>query len=162
MLYTLKGGGGKVNFVHAVLEYRLKKGANQFVPIYYYSDIDLGQILARRECEFFVKGGITYKQLSSAVENQLFVIYVEVYEEGPIEVEQHKLNAVTLEIRELDVRKSHPLIATVSFDNHLDVLSIIGSVYTYCDGKEWERDSAEIDEDRKVYVLYTTATGYMM
>ena len=151
-----------MKFEQAILEYRLKKGFDHFVPIYYYSDIDLGQILARRECEFFVKDGITYKQLSSAVENHLFVIYVEVYEQGPIEKEQYKLNPITLEIRELNARRDHPLITSVSLDNHFDILSIIGSVYTYCDGKEWERDSAEIDEDRKVYVLYTTATGYKM
>ena len=44
--------------------------------------------------------------------------------------------------------------------NHIDVLSMIGSVYTYYQGMEWKRDSAEIDEDRKVYVLYVTPTGY--
>jgi hypothetical protein len=41
----------------------------------------------------------------------------------------------------------------------LDVLSYIGTVYTYYNGWEWERDSAEIDEDRSVYSLYVTKTG---
>lgn len=150
-----------MRFRSAVLEYRLQKGAEQFVPIYHYPDIELEQILARRECEFFVKDGVTYKQLSSAIEDQLFIIYVEVFEDG-IQEQEERTNGIKLEIRELNASKSHPLIASKLMHNHLDVLSMIGSVYTYEHGKEWERDSAEIDEDRKVYVLYVTPTGYMI
>lgn len=151
-----------MEFQSVILEYRLQKGPEQFVPIYHYPGIDLEQILARRECEFFVKEGVTYKQLSSAIENDLFVIYVEVYEEGLIEKEEDPKQGIKLEVRELNARKKHPLITSKYMTNHLDVLSVIGSVYTYDYGKEWERDSAEIDEDRKVYVLYVTPTGYTM
>jgi hypothetical protein len=151
-----------MKFTSAMLEYRLQKGKDQFVPIYHYPNIDLEQILARRECEFFVKEGVTYKQLSSAIEGQRFVIYLEVYEEGPIEDEDLSQNGIRLEIRELNALREHPLIATEYLTNHFDVLGMIGSVYTYDHGKEWERDSAEIDEDRNVYVLYVTPTGYTM
>ncbi|MFJ8246176.1 hypothetical protein [Peribacillus asahii] len=151
-----------MEFQSVILEYRLQKGPEQFVTIYHYPGIDLEQILARRECEFFVKEGVTYKQLSSAIENDLFVIYVEVYEEGLIEKEGDLTQGIKLEVRELNARKNHPLITSKYMTNHLDVLSVIGSVYTYDYGKEWERDSAEIDEDRKVYVLYVTPTGYTM
>lgn len=150
-----------MKFQFATLEYRLKEGKDQFVPIYHYPDIELEQILARRECEFFVKDGVTYKQLSSAIEENRFVIYLEMYEEGPIEKEDSQ-EGIKLEIRELDALKNHPLITSEYMTNHLDVLSVIGSVFTYIHNKEWERDSAEIDEDRKVYVLYVTSTGYSM
>ncbi len=149
-----------MKFQSAMLEYRLQKGKDQFIPIYHYSNIDLEQILARRECEFFVKEGMTYKQLSSAIEGQRFVIYLEVYEEGPIEAEDLSQDGIKLEIRELNALRGYPLITSEYLTNHFDVLSMIGSVYTYDHGKEWERDSAEIDEDRKVYVLYVTSTGY--
>ena len=69
---------------------------------------------------------------------------------------------IKLEIRELNALKEYPLITSEMMTTHLDVLSVIGSVYTYIQDKEWERDSAEIDEDRKVYVLYVTSTGYTM
>ncbi|RKQ11983.1 hypothetical protein [Ureibacillus endophyticus] len=150
-----------MEFENAILEYRLKKGSNEFEPIYYYPDIDLGEILARRECEFFVKNGTTYKQLSSGIENQLFVIYVEIYEEEPpLEKIEMTKSTVSLEIRELNARKNYPLITMKHYNNHFDILSVIGSVYTYYDEKEWERDSAEIDEDRKTYILYVSSTGY--
>lgn len=149
-----------MNFQSVVLEYRLQKSSDEFIPIYHYRDIELEQILTRRECEFYIKEGITYKQLSSALEDDLFVIYVEKYEEDPIEEPEFFQEGITLEIRELNAVKEHPLIKSEKMYSHLDVLSKIGAVYTYYNGKEWERDSAEIDEDRKVYVLYVTPTGY--
>lgn len=151
-----------MKFQSAILEYRLQKGQEQFIPIYHYSDIELEQILARRECEFFVKEGVTYKQLSSAIEGDVFVIYLELHEEGPIEKAALVQEGIKLEVRELHALRNHPLITVEYMTNHLEVLSMIGSVYTYYQGKEWERDSAEIDEDRQVYVLYVTLTGYMM
>ncbi|WP_338449352.1 hypothetical protein R4Z09_24720 [Niallia oryzisoli] len=149
-----------MKFRNPVLEYRLRKGNDHYVPIYHYREIELEQILARRECEFFVKDGVTYKQLSSAIEDELFIIYVEIYEEGPPEPAILTQDGILLEIREWNAIKGHPLIMSEYVTNHLDVLSTIGSVYTYHQWKEWERDSAEIDEDRKAYVLYVTPTGY--
>ncbi len=143
-----------------ILEYRLQKSKDEFIPIYHYPNIELQQILARRECEFFIKEGITYKQLSSAIEDDLFVIYVEKYEEDPVLEPAPSQTGIELEIRELNARQDHPLILTRQAMDHLEVLSIVGSIYTYYNGREWERDSAEIDEDRKVYVLYVTPTGY--
>lgn len=151
-----------MKYERVVLEYRLQKGTGHFVPIYHYVDIDLQQILARRECEFFIKEGVTYKQLSSAIEGELFVIYVELYEEKPLEHEYHVQEGIKLEIRECNARQNYPLLYSEYVSNHLDVLSVIGNVYTYIKGHEWERDSAEIDEDREVYVLYVTSTGYRL
>ncbi|WP_428911096.1 hypothetical protein [Niallia sp. Krafla_26] len=145
-----------------VLEYRLQKGIDEFIPIYHYTHIDLQEILTRRECEFFIKEGVTYKQLSSAIEEGLFVIYVEKYEEDPIKESAPSQEGIKLEIRELNPFKDHPIIQTRWAMHHLEVLSIIGSIYTYYNEKEWERDSAEIDEDRKVYCLYVTPTGYKL
>ena len=67
---------------------------------------------------------------------------------------------LSLKFANYNALRDHPLIVTEWPTDHLEVLSKIGSIYTYYDGKEWERDSAEIDEDRKTYVLYVTPTGY--
>ncbi|OXS60841.1 hypothetical protein B0G93_107122 [Bacillus sp. V-88] len=145
-----------------ILEYRLRKGNDTFEAIYHYRDIELEQILARRECEFFVKEGITYRQLSSAIEGDLFIIYVETYEEEPLNDPLFPPEGLVLEIRELNQRKNNPILKIEHHDYHLDILSVIGSVYYYIDEVEWERDSAEIDEDRYVYILYVKATGYKL
>ncbi|UXH42964.1 hypothetical protein N5C46_14845 [Rossellomorea vietnamensis] len=145
-----------------ILEYRLRKGNDTFEAIYHYQDIELEQILARRECEFFVKEGVTYRQLSSAIEGNLFIIYVETYEEEPLKDPLFPPERLVLEIRELNQRKNNPILKIEHHDYHLDILSVIGSVYYYIDGVEWERDSAEIDEDRYVYILYVKTTGYKL
>ncbi|WP_394191140.1 hypothetical protein [Paenisporosarcina quisquiliarum] len=147
----------------ASLEYRLYKGLHSFEPLFHYDSIELDQILTRRECEFFVKDGITYQQTSSAIEENLHLIYVKKVEESEKEKEVFNLNGrLTLEIREFNLRENHPIIQKHEFDQHLEILSQIGSVYLYFDQMEWERDSAEIDEDRLVYVLYMIKTGYKL
>ncbi|MGM9924377.1 MAG: hypothetical protein ACI35R_09035 [Bacillus sp. (in: firmicutes)] len=144
-----------------VLEYRLWKGNEEYIPLYHYDYIDIEQIITRRECEFFVKEGVTYKQISSAIEKNIYVIYVEIYEEGQKEPVRGGIDgSITLEIRELNTLKGHPLLETRYMDSHIEVLSVIGSTFIFINNLECERDSAEIDEDRNVYVLYVQPTGY--
>lgn len=151
------------DLANASLEYRLYKGLHSFEPLFYYDSIELDQILTRRECEFFVKDGITYQQTSTAIEENLHLIYVKKVEESEKEKEIFNLNGkLTLEIREFNRRESHPIIHKLEFDKHLEILSHIGSVYLYFKHQEWERDSAEIDEDRLVYVLYMIKTGFTL
>lgn len=150
-----------MNNAEVVLEYRLWKGNEEYSPLYYYDNIEIEQILARRECEFFVKNGVTYKQLSSSIEKNIYVIYLELVEEGPQDEEFTSVgNLITLEIREYNALRNHPILDRLYLNNHIDVLSVIGSTYIYVKNKECERDSAELDEDRKMYVLYVSPTGY--
>ncbi|RUQ24543.1 hypothetical protein ELQ35_21605 [Peribacillus cavernae] len=143
-----------------MLEYRLWKGNEQYEAIYHFDRIDYEQVFSRRECEFFVKEGITYKQVSSAKEEEMFIIYVEIFEEAaPEEIDLSGKGSMKLEIREYNPLRDHPVMESLYLDNHMQVLGYIGSTFTYFHGKEWKRDSAEIDEDRMVYALYVTATG---
>ncbi|SFA55435.1 hypothetical protein SAMN05192569_10616 [Parageobacillus thermantarcticus] len=48
------------------LEYRLWLGEENYRLLYFYESIDLPQIIARRECDFFVKEGVTYRQVFRA------------------------------------------------------------------------------------------------
>jgi hypothetical protein len=143
------------------LEYRLLLDDERYELLYFYENIDLEQIITRRECEFFVKEGVTYRQLSSALENDTVAIYVEKYEQG---VKEDEVNGhgLLLEVRELNAEKNHPVITTLELHSHLEVMVYIGNSFTYFQGKEWLRDCAEIDEDRKLYVLYVTATGLIL
>ncbi|RAK18934.1 hypothetical protein B0I26_108109 [Anoxybacillus vitaminiphilus] len=145
----------------ARLEYRLLLDHEKYELLYFYGNIDLEQIIARRECEFFVKEGVTYKQLSSALEKGTFIIYVEKYGDG-IKEDEVDDNGLLLEVRELNANENYPLITTLKLYTHLEVMSYIGSSFTYFHGKEWLRDSAEINEDRRLYVLYVTPTGLIL
>ncbi|MCZ8535941.1 hypothetical protein M9R32_01895 [Paenisporosarcina quisquiliarum] len=149
--------------VNTSLEYRLYDRTSSYKPLFHYEEIDLHQVLARRECDFYVKEGTVYKQTSSAIEGDWHVIYVEKHEEGEKEKEEFNLNnTLKLEMRRFNKRENYPLLQTLEFEHHIDILSRIGSVYHYINGQEWEKDSAEIDEDRRVYVLYLMETGYKM
>lgn len=48
----------------------------------------------------------------------------------------------------------YPLIHTYSFKDDDDVLLLLQSDYITLNGREWEKTSAEVDEDRRVYVYY--------
>ncbi|TYR81654.1 hypothetical protein FZC66_07425 [Priestia megaterium] len=145
--------------MEGLLEYRLLKVNDTYVSLYHYESIELDEILARRECEFFVKEGVTYKQRSSAIEDDIYIIYVDEYEYAPKQEKEGVSDYLTVEIREFNSYRDYPLVEIKTFGTHLEVLSYIGAVYTYHNQKEWERDSAEIDEDRQVYVLYVQETG---
>jgi hypothetical protein len=145
----------------ARLEYRLLLDHEKYKLLYFYENIDLEQIIARRECEFFVKDGVTYRQLSSALENETFAIYVEKYEQG-VKEDEINGNGLLLEVRELNSEKNHPMITMLKLHSHLEIMAYIGNSFTYFQGKEWLRDCAEIDEDRKLYVLYVTQTGLIL
>lgn len=145
------------------LQYRLMTDDDNFEPLFHYESIELDQALARRECEFFVKEGITYKQTSSAIEDSLTVIYVKTYDTAEKEKIEFQLDGgLLLEIREWKANGEHPIIKKQTFHHHAEVLHHIGSVYLYINNEEWERDSAEIDEDRLVFVLYMKKTGYKL
>lgn len=152
---------GGIPIVPALLEYRLLNFRDEYEPLYHYKNIELEQVLARRECEFFIKEGATYKQESSAFEENKHIIYVKKFKEEPKEAEDEAAKgSIKLEIRELNDLRQYPLLESKYFSTHLDVLSYIGTIYIYINGEEWERDSAEIDEDRLVYVLYVKKTGF--
>ncbi len=105
-----------------VLEYRLYKNELSFEPLHHYTSLGLDEVLARRECEFFVKDGMTYKQRSSALEgDQYFLIYVDRYTEGPMD--KHETSDIKVEIRTLDDRFDNPLLEAYYVDRHLDALA---------------------------------------
>jgi len=57
---------GKAGNIMNRLEYRLWLGEENYRLLYFYESIDLPQIIARRECDFFVKEGVTYRQVFRA------------------------------------------------------------------------------------------------
>ncbi|MED3825265.1 glutathionylspermidine synthase family protein [Priestia flexa] len=51
--------------MESLLEYRLLKLNETYTSIYHYESIELEQVLARRECEFFVKEVLPYIRLQT-------------------------------------------------------------------------------------------------
>ncbi|RBW67823.1 hypothetical protein [Bacillus taeanensis] len=145
-----------------VLEYRLNDEFNDFPALYHYKNLEREQIYVRRECELFVKDGIIYQQTSSALEDDRFVIYVEeTKKESPIRSGPTYDNLV-IEVREFKNIGERKILHTYHCFNHDEVLGYLGNTYITLSQKEYCRVLAEVDEDRKAYILFVEDTGLII
>jgi hypothetical protein len=146
----------------ARLEYReLQQG---YPVLYYYEHILPEEIALRFACDYFIKEGTVYEKTSCAVEDADYVIYVKPSLSElpqPLEFAPRAGSAgICVEIRNaLPNRKHHPLLEIRECAMMLQALLLLQSNFLYIRGKEWERTSTEIDEDRKVYVCYVQEAG---
>ncbi|WP_134685963.1 hypothetical protein [Brevibacillus migulae] len=148
----------------ARLEYRKLDEANHFPVLYYYDHIDKDEISLRFACDYFVKGREVYEKTSTAIEPHAYVIYVKRSEEEQAvtytDAAGLRWGRVQIEVREYRENTAHyPLVHLYQFTEDDDALLLLQSDYITLGGKEWEKTSTEVDEDRKVYVYYAKPTG---
>ncbi|PYI52628.1 hypothetical protein [Paenibacillus flagellatus] len=143
----------------ARLEYRLLDESRGFPLLYYYDFIDKDEVSLRFACDYLVKDRIVYEKTSCAIEPRTYVIYVKVAEEedalaGGTEL-PGRWGGIRIELREYKEGASHyPVVRVLQFQDDDDALLHLQSDYLMLDGVEWAKTSAEVDEDRKVYVYY--------
>ncbi len=143
----------------AQLEYRLLDEAKGFPPLFSYGSIPKEEIAVRFACDYFTKEGVVYEKTSCAVEPGLYVIYVQPAQgQQPMTSERRSSTGpglIGLEIREFASGNTYfPVIHKLEFTNLNELLLHIQCNYLTLNGTEWEKTSAEVDEDRKKYVLY--------
>ena len=148
----------------ARLEYRKLDEANHFPLLYFYDHIDKDEISLRFACDYFVKGKEVYEKTSAAIEPQAYVIYVKLSEEEQAvtysDAAALRWGRVQIEVREYRENTDHyPLVHLYQFTEDDDALLLLQSDYITLGGKEWEKTSTEVDENRKVYVYYAKPTG---
>ena len=145
-------------FAH--LEYRLNDENKHFPAIYHYNQIDLNEIFCRRMCDYWIKDRKIFRKTSCSREKDSFVIYVE--EDADEELFDHaeKYEHITLEIRLYNEEEESPLLFTYDFMDHQEVLEWLGNDFIQLNEFEYEKITAEIDEDRSSYVLYVHLTGF--
>lgn len=141
----------------ARLEYRTL--ADGYPVLFYYDSIGLAEVSLRFACDYFVKEGVVYEKTSCAIEQDRYVIYVKRAEDekavyaGAIPLPNWQ--GIRLELRHFREETSvYPVVTQWDFAGMHDVLLYLQSDYLYVDGKEWEKTSTEVDEDRKLYVYY--------
>lgn len=144
----------------ARLEYRLfAEGGETFPVLYDYGQIGRDEVALRFACDYFVKGGRVYEKTSCAVESDGYVIYVkEAEEERAIpwsRPDARGPRGICMELREFkEGVADYRLVETFRFPNTLEAMLHVQADYVYSEGREWQRTSAEIDEDRETYVFY--------
>ncbi|CEH31390.1 Uncharacterized protein BN1090_A2_03865 [Aneurinibacillus migulanus] len=146
------------------LEYRRLDEGNGFPVLYYYDFIDKDEVALRFACDYFVKDGLVYEKTSCAIETSCYVIYVQVAEDERV-LESAKPVArqkpgIMMEVREFKEDTAHyPVVCTYTFQDDDDAILYLQSQFLYLYGREWEKTSTEIDEDRGVYVYYAQPTA---
>jgi hypothetical protein len=143
----------------ARLEYRALEEAQGFPVLYYYENISLEEVAMRVACDYLVKNGIVYEKTSSAIEKETYVVYVKVAEEEQALAEKPTLlavpRAIRIELREFrEETAEYPVVHVFEFSKAMEALLHLQSDYHYVEGQEWLKSSVEVDEDRRVYVLY--------
>jgi hypothetical protein len=141
------------------LEYRLNNKVQNYPIVYYYESMDDVEAAMRFICDYFVKEGKTYLKTASAVEPPNFVIYVEAVEEDVAEEGNAKNQllpkGIAVEVREYqEGAPNYPVIHQFGFDSQVQAFSYLLADTMILFGQEWEKTSAEIDEDRQAYVYY--------
>lgn len=144
----------------AYLEYRIIDKNEEFPLLCYYQGIDKDEIALRFACDFFVQDGIVYVQEGTAVDGNKYVVYVKPdNEEKPLQHTSKNNDYwanIRVELRHFkgEREKNHPLIHFTDFRDDDDaILHLLGTLF-YAQNKEWRKTSAEVDEDRKTYVVY--------
>ncbi|MGM7723249.1 hypothetical protein [Metabacillus sp. Hm71] len=138
------------------LEYRLNDEQKNYPALYHYEFSEPTEIFCRRLCDYFIKDQKVYHKTSASLEKEYYVIYVELDEEEAIIEHAKSYTHVTLEVRDYKEYSVSPLIHTYDLYSHEEALSLIGNDFLWIDEQEYRKISAEIDEDRSTYVLYTT------
>jgi len=148
----------------ARLEYRLyAEGVAEFPILYYYDGIGRDEAALRLACDYFVKEGQVFEKTSAAVETGCYVIYVR---EAEGERAMHwsppdpSGGGVAMELREYkEWTADYRLVHIYRFPDTLEAMLHLQANYLYAEGKEWQRCSTEIDEDRRTYVYYAEPAG---
>jgi hypothetical protein len=112
---------------------------------------------ARQLCEFFVSGGKEYELQSNEMNGNEEILIVK--DKGTVrrfaEEASYKGRGIFMEFRQYNKEGDMPLIHLQAFNSHWDVIRFLLKDVVDIPGKgQFTRDSAELDEDRAVYVFY--------
>jgi hypothetical protein len=140
------------------LEYRLNDERSNYPALFHYEFSEPSEIFSRRLCDYFIKDKKVYRKTSTSLEEKYYVIYVENDSEEYIFEDAEMYKHVTLEVRDYKENSISPLIYTYDLYSHEEALSLLGNDYLWIHNEEYEKISAEIDEDRSTYVLYMSKT----
>lgn len=143
------------------LTYYIKRGSQNYEEFYHYSEdkINEDEIYARQLCEFFTKDGKEYELNSNEmIEDSEVLVLIEKGESRPFLHEKNYNGlGIHLEFRLYRKKGEMQLLSVKKLQNHWEVIRyLLKDVVDVPEHGQMLRGSAEIDEDRQVYVLYVT------
>lgn len=139
--------------------YYIQSGTS-FIPFYEYSTatINHDEIYARQLCEFFIKDGREYELYSNEMSGDEEVLII--HEKGSaVKFTNEKTypDGIHMEIRQYRNIGEMTLLHTFNLETHWEAIRyLLKDVIEVPGYGQMARDSAELDEDRKCYVIYVT------
>ena len=109
--------------------------------------------------DYLVKDQHVYEKMSCALEIGTYVIYVRRAEDEQVLDSQLVFapdwEGIRMEVRHFREGTAHyPVVHTFHFHSDEDALLHLQCDFLFIDGQEWQKTSAEVDENRRVYVIY--------
>lgn len=142
----------------AHLEYRLDEAKENYPALYHYQDIPVEELTLRLLCDFYIKQNQVYQHTWSMVEEEVYVIYVTRFANENLNTTLSSPSldgSIVLEIREFSQGQTeYPLLETKEFSLIQELSPYVLAAYRTLHGEVWETSSLEVDEDRRIYVLY--------
>ncbi|MDI6813206.1 MAG: hypothetical protein QMC95_13215 [Desulfitobacteriaceae bacterium] len=142
----------------AHLEYRLDDAVQNYPALYHYRNISTDELTLRLLCDFYIKQNQVYEHTWSAVEEDVYVIYVTRSAEENLTATLSSpaaIGSVILEVREFfEGQGDYPLIENKEFPAIQELIPYVLAGYRTIQGQVWETSTLEVDEDRSTYVLY--------
>ncbi|MFC4323123.1 hypothetical protein [Litchfieldia salsa] len=144
--------------IHSLVYY-IKTGSSH-EPFYEYKKgaINEDEIYARQLCEYFIKDGKEYELYSNEMKSSDEVLIIQ--EKGIVETfsDEKTYNAgIHLEVRQFKNIGEMSLLHTFHLNTHWEVMRyLLKDIIDIPGLRQMVRDSAEIDEDRRCYVIYVT------
>lgn len=140
------------------LQYVLDSTEKKYPSIAHYPRISKEEILLRFACDYWVKDHKVYEKTYTEIDGNSYTIYVnhdpeeQVVEKGIIFEPNWK--GIRLEYRHYHPDWSiYPIIQQQCSSDQDVLLSLLTEIHMI-DGSVWQKQSTEVDENRKKYVIY--------
>ncbi|MDR6225591.1 hypothetical protein [Desmospora profundinema] len=143
----------------ATLEYRLDEPDRDHPVLFTYEEIDEEEISTRFVCDYFVTEDRVYEQTATAFGDKGPIIFVRQADDEQVwdaEGIPHPMwKGIRLEIRRFsEEAQFYPVIEIIQCRTQAELRLYLQGEILYRGGRQWRKTSAEVDENRKVYVLY--------
>lgn len=143
----------------ATLEYRLDEPKQDYPVLFTYEDIDEEEISTRFICNYFVTEDWVYERTVTAFGDRGPIIFVRLADDEQVwdaeGIPHPTWKGIRLEIRQFSEDASYyPVLETLHCQTQAQLRLYLQGEILYRSGREWRKTSAEVDENRKVFVLY--------
>lgn len=141
------------------LEYHYLKDEEEISVLFTYPSISKAEILMRFASDYFVKGKDVFERIYTQADPPVHKIFVVRSAEEKVLDDRLRFGptweGIRIELRHFHEEWSHyPLVHRYHFhEPQAALLHLLSSLYQV-DGQVWEKTSAEVDENRYVYVIY--------